>query len=239
MALGALPPPEEKRTAVQSMFDRIAPRYDLMNRLITFGLDQRWRRAALTAVNVGAGDVVLDLACGTGDLTELAAARGATVIAADFSGEMLRAARARAGQRGFDSVFVQADGAALPLPDGVISVATCGFALRNFVALPEIFAELARVLAPGGRFAFVEVDRPSNPLVRAGHSFHFDRIVPFVGGLLSDRDAYAYLPQSTVYLPPERELLEMLRRAGFEQVRKARYLLGAVQVLTGIRSKVR
>lgn len=231
MASEQLPRGETKRAVVQRMFDRIAPRYDLMNRLLSVGLDQRWRRKALDLAAVDADDVVLDLACGTGDLCELARARGARVLGVDFAGVMLGAAR----ERKIDATLIQADGAALPLADGSVTVVTSGFALRNFVALPEVFAELARVTAPGGRLALLDVDRPRSRLVRFGHSLWFDRIVPFVGGLLSDREAYRYLPASTVYLPDEEQLLALLSAAGFEGVAKHRLLLGAAQILTGVR----
>lgn len=229
MALDALPTQDEKHGAVRAMFDRIAPRYDVMNRLMTAGLDQRWRRESLDAISVGADDVVIDLACGTGDLAELCAARGASVIGVDFAGEMLRGAK----RRGVDAVFVQGDGTRLPLVSDTATVAVCGFALRNFVALEPVFAELARVLRPGGRIALLDVDRPSQPIIRAGHSFYFDRVVPFVGGLLSDRAAYRYLPQSTVYLPPPPELCAALSKAGFAKVQHRHMLLGSVQLLTG------
>lgn len=235
MALNALPDQAEKRAAVQTMFDRIAPRYDRLNRLISAGLDQSWRRTALDAIGVGAGDRVIDLACGTGDLAEQSALRGASVLGVDFAFEMLRGAQ----RRGIRANLLQADGAALPFLDASASVLTCGFALRNFVALDEIFAESARVLEPGGRIALIEVDRPRNRLFAAGHSFYFDRVVPVIGGLLSDRTAYAYLPQSTVYLPVEAELLSMLEAAGFEQVEKRGFLFGAAQLITGVRSKIR
>ena len=233
MALNTLPRGEDKRAAVRTMFDRIAPRYDRMNRLMTGGLDQRWRRTALDAIDVGAGDRLVDLACGTGDLSELACARGATVLGADFALEMLRGARGR----GIDAFFVQADGTSYPLRDGWATALTCGFALRNFVSLPEIFAEAARVLEPGGRMALLEVDRPSNPLIAAGHSFYFDRVVPLLGGILSDKAAYAYLPKSTAYLPPRGELLTQIADAGFEQVQKRGFLLGAAQLITAVRRK--
>lgn len=222
-----IPAPETKRRFVQAMFDRIAPRYDRMNRLLTFGLDQRWRRVALDAVAVGRGDLVVDLACGTGDLAELAAQRGARVIGVDFAREMLRHAHARR----VGAALVQGDGLALPLADGAASVLTCGFALRNFVALPPVLAECARVLRPGGRLALLEVDRPRSRLVRFGHSLYFDRIVPRIGAWLSDRDAYRYLPESTSYLPPEAELLAQIERAGFTAVRKRDFLFGAAQLL--------
>ena len=231
MALSVLPSQADKRSAVRAMFDRIAPRYDALNRLLTAGLDQRWRRLALALVAVGPGDRVLDLACGTGDFSQLALVRGARCIGLDFAGEMLRRARRRVA----GGVFVQGDGAALPLADGVVTVAACGFALRNFVSLPEIFAELARVLAPGGRLALLEVDRPKSALLRAAHAAYFDRVVPLVGGLLSDRAAYAYLPQSTVYLPETAQLLAALEKAGFEQLSRKGLLLGAAQILTGVR----
>jgi demethylmenaquinone methyltransferase/2-methoxy-6-polyprenyl-1,4-benzoquinol methylase len=233
VALNALPSPDDKHAAVRTMFDRIAPRYDRMNRLLSVGLDQRWRRAALSAIDVGAGDCVLDLAAGTGDLAELAQARGARVIAVDFAGEMLRNAR----RRGVRAGLVQADAERLPLRDGSATAAVCGFALRNFVSLPDIFRELARVLASGGRIALIEVDRPSTPVVRQSHAFYFDRVVPFVGGLLSDRAAYAYLPQSTAYLPPAPQLLGMLEKAGFVAVRRQSRLLGAVQILLGVKGE--
>ncbi len=233
MALNALPAAADKRNAVRSMFDRIAPRYDRMNRLLSVGLDQRWRRAALDALGIGASDRVLDLGCGTGDLAELASAKGAQVMGVDFAKEMLRVAR----DRGLSADMVQADAAALPFPDACATAVTCGFALRNFVSLPRIFGEIARVLAPSGRLALIEVDRPRAPLLRAGHSLYFDRIVPWIGGWLSDRAAYAYLPQSTRYLPSEEALRAMLHRAGLEQVERRPLLLGAVQIVTAVRSR--
>ncbi len=233
MALNPLPPLEEKGARVRAMFDRIAPRYDRMNHLLTLGLDQRWRRTALELIGVGRGDRLIDLACGTGDFAELAAARGAQVVGVDFALEMLRESH----RRGIRAEFLQADGEALPLPDGWATAATSGFALRNFVRLSAIFEELARVLEPGGRVAFVEVDRPHAKFVRTAHGIYFDRVVPFIGGLLCDRAAYAYLPKSTVYLPPTPELLALLEDAGFEQTQHRSMLLGAIQIVSGIRRK--
>jgi demethylmenaquinone methyltransferase/2-methoxy-6-polyprenyl-1,4-benzoquinol methylase len=228
---GALPDPAHKRAAVREMFDRIAPRYDSLNRLLTGGLDQVWRRRALDAVSVAPGDVVVDLACGTGDMAEHAAARGARVVGADFAGVMLRGAR----RRGIRARWVQADAAALPLPDACASVVCSGFALRNFADLDAVLVECARVLEPGGRLALLDVDRPDGRWLRRAHSLYFDRVVPLVGGWLSDRRAYAYLPQSTAYLPPAPELLERIRRAGFDRVARRSLGLGAVQVLCGER----
>jgi demethylmenaquinone methyltransferase/2-methoxy-6-polyprenyl-1,4-benzoquinol methylase len=213
------------------MFDRIAPRYDRMNRLLTGGLDQHWRRAALDAISVGPEDRVIDLATGTGDLAELALRRGARVVAVDFAREMLRGAH----ERDIRAALVQADAERLPLRDRCATAVVSGFALRNFVSLTTIFRELARVIEPGGRVALIDVDRPQTPFIRQGHAFYFDRVVPFVGGLLSDRAAYAYLPQSTAYLPPAPRLCAMLEAAGFTSVARRPRMLGAVQILTGVR----
>ena len=226
-----LPRGGEKRAHVREMFDRIAPRYDALNRLMTLGLDQRWRRQTLERVGVGPGDRLLDLACGTGDLAAQAAARGARVVGIDFAGEMLRRGR----RRGLDATLAQGDAAQLPLATGSVTAVVSGFALRNFVSLPEVFAEMARVLAPGGRLALLDVDRPTAGWVRAAHSLYFDRVVPRVGGWLSDRDAYRYLPQSTVYLPSARRMREMLVAVGFERIERCTPMLGAVQIVTAVR----
>lgn len=231
MALDALPAEAEKGTAVRSMFDKIAPRYDLMNRLMTAGLDQRWRVQALDAIALGPGDRLVDIACGTGDLSELARTRGAQVIGMDFAREMLRGA----DRRGIDAGFVQADVAALPLADGAVTAITCGFALRNFVSLGTAFEQMARVLEPGGRLAILEVDRPSFTPIRLGHALYFDRIVPKLGALLSDKQAYAYLPQSTVYLPEADEMRAMLEKAGFDRITKRSFLFGSAQLLVAER----
>jgi demethylmenaquinone methyltransferase/2-methoxy-6-polyprenyl-1,4-benzoquinol methylase len=222
-----LPTGADKRMQVREMFDRIAPRYDLMNRLITGGMDQRWRRLTLDLAGVGPGDRVLDLACGTGDLCQLVRARGARAIGVDFAGVMLHGAQAR----GIDADFVRGDAAAIPVADGSVDVVTCGFALRNFVALGPVFDELHRVLAPNGRVALIDVDRPRSRFVAAAHSLYFDRVVPWLGGLISDRAAYRYLPASTAYLPPASELLALLEKSGFGEVRRRGLLLGSAQIL--------
>src|SRR5262245_21473265 len=139
----SLPKGDEKVTAVRGMFDAIAPRYDLVNRIMTFGLDVRWRRLAVRSLTLRAGSRVLDLACGTGDLCRELAAAGLAPIGVDLSFGMLAAARTSAP-------LVEGDALRLPVPAGVVDGATCGFALRNLVSLPPLFAELARVLRPGG-----------------------------------------------------------------------------------------
>lgn len=222
----------EKRVAVRAMFERIAPRYDALNRLLTLGLDQRWRRLALDAVEAGAGDRLVDLATGTGDLAEMAAARGARVIGVDYTRGMLRGAQRRA----VPAHLVQADAERLPLAPESASVLVCGFSLRNFVSLAAVFREMARVLVPGGRIALLDVDTPGPRLVRAGHALYFDGLVPRIGALLSDRDAYRYLPRSVSYLPPRAELLGLLHDTGFGALRHRPLGLGTAQLVTGVRS---
>ena len=226
-----LPRGSEKRAAVQSMFDRIAPRYDRLNRLFTAGLDQRWRRLTLDLVSVGPGDRVLDVACGTGDFLEMAVSRGGIAFGVDFAGGMLAAGRRRLPEH----VFLQGDAAALPVCDSGMSVVTCGFAFRNFVHLPSVLAEFGRVLEPGGRLAVIDVDRPTSSVVRAAHSAYFDHIVPWVGGLLSDRAAYAYLPRSTAYLPEPAVLRTQFEAAGFVQIERRTRFLGTAQIWTAVR----
>jgi demethylmenaquinone methyltransferase/2-methoxy-6-polyprenyl-1,4-benzoquinol methylase len=215
------------------MFDRIAPRYDRVNHLLTFAADRRWRMDLVRRLDIGPADLVLDLACGTGDFARLCRATGARVVAVDFSRGMLHEASSRAAAPGG---LVQADALHLPLAAGALAVAVSGFALRNFVAIPPVLAELARVLQPGGRLGLLEVDRPRNPLVRAGHAVYFERIVPFLGGLLSDRQAYRYLPASAAYLPSQSELVAMLMDAGFRSIRKRSPMLGAIQAITAVRA---
>ncbi len=231
MEVGPLLCGAAKRTQVRAMFDRIAPRYDALNRLVSAGLDRRWRRLALAAVDVGPADTVLDLACGTGDLMQLAAARGARSLGVDMALGMLRVAR----RRRVAGALAQGDAVALPVPDAWASVVSCGFALRNFVSLGPVLREMARVLAPGGRLTLLEVDRPEGRWVRAGHELWFERVVPWLGGILSDRAAYAYLPRSVAYLPPPRELGALLEQAGFEGIRRRRLLFGAAQLVTAVR----
>lgn len=229
-----LPPPEEKARAVRHMFDRIAPGYDRVNRVMTGRRDQAWRRELIRRLRVTDADSVLDLACGTGDFAQIAREFTPHVTGLDFARVMLRGAR----QRHITGVeWVQGDALRLPLRTGSMTVAVSGFALRNFTAIPPVFAELARALRPGGRIGLLEVDRPRNPVFRTGHSVYFNRVVPLIGGALtSERDAYRYLPASAAYMPPEAELLQMLRDAGFERVRKQSHMLGAAQAITAVRA---
>ena len=231
--MSGLPTGAAKRRAVREMFDAIAPRYDLVNRIMTMRLDVAWRRRTVRELGLPAGSVVADLACGTGDLCRELARRGHRCIGVDFSMGMLAAAP-RARGSGWPAV--NADVLDLPLPGGVLDGAACGFALRNLTAVPPLFDELARVLRPGGRIGLLEVDRPANPVLRWGHGLYFGRVVPVIGSLLSDRDAYRYLPESVAYLPPKQELLGGLRSAGFVDVRHHRLTAGIAQLITATRA---
>jgi len=231
LQLAALPSPNEKAAVVRAMFDRIAPRYDALNRLFSLRLDQYWRRVTVHTVAISAWDTVVDLACGTGDLSELAVQAGARVVGVDFAANML----AGALRRRIAAAFVQADVSCLPLPTGWATVAVSGFALRNFVSIPAVLAEVARVLKPGGRLALLEVDTPNNRLLRWGHSLYFNRIVPWLGALLSDAWAYAYLPRSVSYLPASEELQQMIEAAGFQKVIKQQLSRGIAQLVMAVR----
>jgi demethylmenaquinone methyltransferase/2-methoxy-6-polyprenyl-1,4-benzoquinol methylase len=134
-----------------------------------------------------------------------------------------------------DVPLVQADILQLPVDDASADGVTCGFALRNVVSLEALFAELGRVVRPGGAIALLDASRPDNPALRAGHRVYFEHVVPMIGGLLSDRDAYAYLPKSMAYLPPAPEMLAMLREAGFPSARRIQLSGGITQLLVGVR----
>jgi demethylmenaquinone methyltransferase/2-methoxy-6-polyprenyl-1,4-benzoquinol methylase len=228
-ARDALPLGEEKARRVRGMFDAIAGRYDLVNRVMTFGLDVGWRRTAVRELRLPGGARIADLACGTGDLCRELRRAGYRPIGFDFSLGMLSRGRT-------DVPLVAADVLRMPLADASVDGATCGFALRNVVDLDALFAETARVVRPGGRVAMLEASRPANPLARAGHAVYFGRVVPLIGGLLSDADAYRYLPASMAYLPAPAELVAMLRRAGFADVSRMSLGAGAAQLLVGSRA---
>ena len=225
-----LPEGDDKRAAVRSMFDAIAPRYDLVNRIMTFGLDVRWRRRAVRALDLPPSSTVLDLACGTGDFCEDLRSADLMPIGVDLSFGMLAAAPTGAP-------LVQGDITRLPHPDRAVDGVTCGFALRNLVDLDAFFIEAARVIRPGGRLAVLEVAEPEHALLRTGHGLYFNRIVPRLGGLLSDGDAYRYLPRSVAYLPATTELLGRLAAPGFQRVERSLLGGGAAQLLTATRSE--
>lgn len=224
-----LPTGREKTARVRAMFDAIAPRYDVVNRVITLGLDQHWRQRTIRALGLPVGAAVLDVACGTGALGALAARAGYRVVGADMSAGMLAGRRA-------PTPAVQCDASALPFVSGSFDGVICGYALRNFTDLSASIAEMARVVRPGGRVAVLEVATPPNPLVRAGHALWFRRVVPLIGAALSDPDAYRYLPDSVAYLPRGDALKKVFRDAGFATVGQHLLQGGLSQIVTGTRA---
>jgi demethylmenaquinone methyltransferase/2-methoxy-6-polyprenyl-1,4-benzoquinol methylase len=205
------------------MFDRIAPVYDAMNRVMTAGLDQRWRRKTVRAT-VREGDRVLDACCGTGDLAIAARQAGAReVVGIDFSDRMLERARRKAPELEWQ----RADVLQLPFEDASFDVAVVGFGVRNVEDLETAVRELRRVLRPGGRLGILEITTPRGPL-KPFYKLWFDRIVPLLGRVLPGGAAYTYLPASVRRFPPPPELAEFVARAAFERVRYRLFAGGIV-----------
>jgi demethylmenaquinone methyltransferase/2-methoxy-6-polyprenyl-1,4-benzoquinol methylase len=224
--------------AVRSMFDRIAPVYDVMNTLMTAGLDARWRQAAIAAAWLGPGMRVLDAACGTGKLTRAAAARvapGGEAIGIDLSEAMLRrATRAGRGRGTVRPRYLAADALALPFADGGpaggFDAVTIGFGLRNLADYRAGLAEMRRVLAPGGRLVVLEIAEPRGGLPRLLYRTWFRRVVPLLGRLARRGSAYRYLPDSLRAYPPPEAVAGLMAEVGLTGV-AWRYLPGGMATL--------
>jgi demethylmenaquinone methyltransferase / 2-methoxy-6-polyprenyl-1,4-benzoquinol methylase len=225
-ASGTLP-----ETQVRAMFDRIARVYDRMNGLMTAGMHHRWRERAVDLAAVGPGSRALDVATGTGDLAIALRARGAEVVAMDFSERMLELARAKAP----DIRFEAGNALALPYADGEFDAVTVGFGARNFSDLGKGLAEMARVTRPGGRVVVLEITTPQKPPLAWFFKLWFDQFVPRLGRLAGDPDAYTYLPSSVRRFPCPQALAAGLAAAGLTDVRWVLTAGGIIALHAGVR----
>lgn len=251
-----LPPPERKAAFVRELFVRIAGRYDLMNRVMTFGRDGAWRRITVARTVALARDRrvprrplrVLDVATGTGDLAlEMIRLEPDVQIAGlDFVPEMLYRARQKAaavrdqvpGRGRSDGLsWIEGDALRLPFCDGCFDVVVSGFAMRNVTDIPATFAEMARVTRPGGRVACLEIARPQRSLALRLFRIYFYRLVPLLGGLITgERLAYTYLPHSVTHFLTPDEIADVMQRAGWQDLEVQRLMLGMVALHTGRRA---
>ncbi len=231
-----------KAEFVNQMFARIARRYDLMNRLMTGGRDVTWRRFVVEQAALSPGGMALDAATGTADIAlELARQNGdgmgdGMVVGLDFCQEMMEVGQDKVAAAGARVRFVAGDMLHLPFPDNTFQAVTTGFAMRNVTDIPGTFAEMRRVVRPGGRVVCLEIARPGSLLFRPLFRLYFYRLVPLMGALISGQDeAYSYLPHSLTDFPAPDELAATMEEVGLRQVRYTRLNLGTVAVHVGVK----
>jgi demethylmenaquinone methyltransferase/2-methoxy-6-polyprenyl-1,4-benzoquinol methylase len=230
-----------KGRGIRDMFDKIAPRYDLLNRLLSLGIDRRWRRFAVRQLAVPKDGMVLDIATGTGDVALEIARQTETsvkIVGSDFTQGMLVLGRDKIADSAYRDriVLVNAPCEAMPHPDGIFDGITIAFGIRNVVDRQQGLREMARVLKPGGRAAILEFATPRNRLFRAVYYFYFLRVLPWLGGLLSQRSAYQYLPDSVLEFPDRETFKGMMEQAGFVDVRIHDLTGGIAAVHVGTRA---
>ncbi len=231
---------DEKNRAIGEMFSSIAPRYDFLNRLLSRGVDRRWRRAAAAGLHGGPGGRHLDVATGTADVAlEIFRQKGkaAFVVGADISLEMMRIGREKAARAGLAGrmAFLRAPGEALPFRDGAFDSASVAFGIRNLVDRERGLAEMCRVVRPGGRVIVLEFSLPDASVIGAAYRFYFGKILPRIGGLVSRRSAYAYLPESVREFPPPPVFAAMMRAAGCASVDRRPLTFGIATLYVGFR----
>ena len=230
------PVPDKSPNRIAGMFDAIAPRYDLLNRVLSAGIDQRWRARAIHSLRLAGTDTLLDVCTGTADVALAGRAAGASrVLGVDFSGAMLSLGLAKVRAAGQDGriALVRGDAMKLPVASESVEAATVAFGIRN-VQRPEVAcAEMARALRSGGRLAILEFGVPRLPGVRALYRWYFTRLLPLVGRFVSGHGgAYSYLPESVGSFPPPAEFMTILRQAGFDEVRADPLTFGIVYLYT-------
>jgi len=224
--------PERDPVKIEQMFSAIAPRYDLLNRLLSLGIDRRWRKKAIHWLDPREG-IFLDVATGTGDMAmEIARQRGsAKTVGIDFSHEMLAIGRKKT--RGLPIYLGRGDALCLPFKDEMFEGITCAYGIRNFADLEKGLGEMLRTLKPGGRVSILEFTTPSNKLVRAVYLFYFTKLLPFIGGIVSGHpDAYTYLPASVMDFPDREKLKSIFERAGFTHVTVSPLTFGVSDLIT-------
>jgi demethylmenaquinone methyltransferase / 2-methoxy-6-polyprenyl-1,4-benzoquinol methylase len=232
--------PDKSPARIASMFDAIAPRYDLLNHVLSAGMDRGWRNRAIDALGLTDRARVLDVCTGTGDLALAAVNRrpGASVVGVDFAVEMLRLGlvKVRAASLGNRIRLVRGDAARIPVGDATCDAATIGFGIRNVAEPERALTEIARILKPGGRLAILEFGQPRIPGIRTLYAWYFRYMLPLVGRLISKhQSAYSYLPASVGTFPPPAEFVKILAATGFSQVQAVPLTFGIVYLFTAQR----